>query len=258
MILYIQYLKAYFMSISQYKKSAILTIIGQFLTSLFSLLGINFLFSQFNSLGGFTYEEILLCYSNITFAFSLAEFFARGFDTFPYLISDGRFDRILLRPRGAILQILGATFEISRLGRLFQAILIYIWVLPRSKIVWNFFNIFVLLEIQICGFVLFVSLFILYATICFFTTQGLEIFNIFTDGSREFGKYPFAVYGDKVLKIFTYVVPVACIQYYPISYLTGKTGNMLYAFTPLFVIPYTVLVVIFWKIGVKKYTSTGS
>ena len=51
------------------------------------------------------------------------------------------------------------------------------------------------------------------AGISFFTIEGLEFMNIFTDGSREFGKYPLSVYGKGVLKFMTYVIPFALVQY---------------------------------------------
>ena len=258
MKLYFKYLRAYFLSIAQYKKSAVLTIIGQFFTSLFSLIGIQFLFSNFKTVAGFTFEEILLCYANIMFSFSIAEFFGRGFDTFEGIMANGQFDRMLLRPQNEIVQVLESTFEISRIGKLIQSLLIYLLIIPNSSIEWNVCRLLVLIEMLVCGVILFISLFIIYASFCFFTTQGLEIFNIFTDGSREFGKYPFAVYGENVLKIFTYVVPVACIQYYPICFLTGKSIHIADALVPLVSLPYIFLAALFWRKGVKRYKSTGS
>ena len=54
--------------------------------------------------------------------FTLAEILGRGFDTFPSMIRQGTFDRVLLRPRSAILQVLGSKFELARLGRVLQSI----------------------------------------------------------------------------------------------------------------------------------------
>ena len=46
--------------------------------------------------------------------------------------------------------------------------------------------------------------------------------NVFTDGAREFGKYPIAVYGKKALLFTTFIIPYALIQYYPLMYLIGR------------------------------------
>lgn len=83
------------------------------------------------------------------------------------------------------------------------------------------------------GVIVFSGLFLVYASLCFFTTEGLEVMNILTDGGREFGRYPLSVYGEGFLKFFTYVVPLALFQYYPLLYITGRSENLLYMFLPV-------------------------
>lgn len=57
--------------------------------------------------------------------------------------------------------------------------------------------------------------------------------NIFTDGGREFGMYPLSVYGESVLRLLTFTVPLALFQYYPLLYLTGRQQSLLNALCPL-------------------------
>ena len=66
----------------QYKTSFFLTVLGQFFTSFSAFLVIYFMFARFNSVEGFTYSEVLLCFAVVLLSFSLAECFARGFDAF--------------------------------------------------------------------------------------------------------------------------------------------------------------------------------
>lgn len=56
------------------------------------------MFQRFSQVEGFTYQEVLLCFGVTLMEFSLAESFARGFDTFSDLVNKGEFDRILVRP----------------------------------------------------------------------------------------------------------------------------------------------------------------
>lgn len=105
---------------------------------------------------------------------------------------------------------------------------------------------------------MFSGLFMVYAALRFFTTEGLEFLNIFTDGGRELGKYPIGVYGNAVLKFFTCLVPLAMVQYYPLLYLTGRDERVIAGLCPIagfvFLIPCYVL----WRFGVRHFTSTGS
>lgn len=182
---------------------------------------------------GFTYKECLLCFSIVLMAFSLAEIFFRAFDTFPNIIGNGQFDRMLVRPRGLIFQVLASQFELTRLGRLLQAIILFLYVLATGDIVWNRLKIITICFMIISGTVIFASIFILYAGICFFTLDGLEILNIITDGAREYGKYPVSVYGKFVLIFSTAAIPYALFQYYPLLYVIGKSENTLYCGLPL-------------------------
>lgn len=49
--------------------------------------------------------------------------------------------------------------------------------------------------------------------------------NIFTDGAREYGKYPLSVYGKKMLLVTTFLIPYALIQYYPLLYILEKDSR---------------------------------
>lgn len=242
----------------QYKTSFILTAIGQFLSSFSAFLGIYFMMTRFNAVNGFTLEEVMLCFAAVLMAFSLAECFFRGFDTFSTIISNGEFDRILVRPRNEIFQVLASKMEFTRIGRLFQAVLVFCYAIPASGIHWTFDKIATLILMIVGGIGVFCGLFIIYATLCFFTTEGLEVINILTDGGREFGKYPLSVYGKGILKFFTYAVPHALFQYYPLLYLTDRSDSKLYMLLPLLALGFLIPCLIIWKIGVRHYRSTGS
>lgn len=242
----------------QYKTSFILTAIGQFLGSFTAFLGIHFMFMRFDSVDGYTYNETLLCFASIIMSFSLAECFARGLDRFPTIISNGEFDRILVRPRGEIFQVITAKFDFTRLGKLVQAVIVFCYAIPTCGVDFTPDRVLCLVLMIICGTFLFSGVFVVYAFICFYTTEGLEFMNIFTDGVREYGKYPLAVYGKEILHITTYVVPFALIQYYPFLYLIGRVDNPMYIFLPILALLFLIPCMILWKIGVRHYRSTGS
>lgn len=258
MNLYWKYASISLRSQMQYKVSFIMSAVGQFLVSFTTFLGVYFMFSRFNSVKGFTFSEVLLCFAVILTSFSLAECFVRGFDAFSGIISNGEFDRIMVRPRNEILQVLASRIEFSRIGRLLQALVMFAYAIPASKVDWTPDKILTMMFMLAGGFIVFSGLFIIYASLCFFTIEGLEFMNIFTDGGREFGRYPFSVYGEGVLKFLTYVIPLALFQYYPFLYLIGKSDNTYYMFLPLVGMLFIVPCLIFWRIGVRHYQSTGS
>lgn len=258
MRLYLKFAEITLKSQMEYKASFFMVTAGQFLMAFSAFWSIYFMFSRFNSVDGFTYSEVLLCFASLLTSLSLAECFVRGFDSFSEIISNGEFDRIMVRPRNEILLVLSSRIDFSRLGRIIQAAAVFAYAIPASGIIWSADKIATLIFMLAGGFVVFSSLFLLYASLCFFTIEGLEFMNIFTDGGREFGKYPFSIYGESVLKFFTYVIPLALFQYYPFLYLTGKSDKLLYMFLPLISMLFVIPCYLFWKVGLKHYKSVGS
>lgn len=258
MKLYIRYIGMLLKSQMQYKASFFMMALGQFLISFTAFLEIYFMFSRFHTVKGFAFSEILICFAIVLTAFSVTECFVRGFDVFPRLIRSGDLDRILVRPRSEIFQVLTSNVDFTRMGRLIQSILVLLYAIPASKISWSFDKIATMVLMIAGGMAVFTALFVLYAGISFFTIEGLEFMNIFTDGSREFGKYPLSVYGEGVLKFFTYVIPIALFQYYPFLYLTGRSDQVGFAFLPLAGFLFLIPCYGFFKFGLRKYKSTGS
>lgn len=258
MRLYFKYVAVLLKSQMQYKTSFFMTVIGQFLVSFSAFFGVYFMFERFNEVDGFGFSEVLICFAAVLMAFSFAECFVRGFDTFPKLIKSGALDRILLRPRSVIFQVLTSTIEFSRVGRFLQAIITLCYAVPTSGVVWTFDKVMTLVLMIVGGIGVYTALFILYAAFSFFTIEGLEFMNVFTDGTREFGKYPLSIYGKGVLAFFTYVIPVALFQYYPFLYLIGRTDNTWYVFLPVVGMLFVLPCYAFFVYGLRKYKSTGS
>ncbi len=242
----------------QYKVSFFMTLTGQLITSFSAFLGIFFLMERFHAVEGFTVGEVMLCFATVLMAFSIAECFARGFDRFPSMLGNGEFDRVLVRPRNVVLQVLGSKIDFTRLGRFAQAVVMFCVLIPTCGVNWTPGKAAVLALMVAGGVVTFAGLFVIYAAICFFSTEGIEFMNIFTDGGRQFGAYPLAIYGEGILRFYTFVIPLALCQYYPMLYLTGRSPKAWYGILPVLSAVFLVPCFLLWRVGVRHYKSTGS
>jgi ABC-2 type transport system permease protein len=258
MRLYFSYFAMHVKSQLQHKGNFLMLLAGQFLIAFSALVSVWFMFMRFHQVDGFTFEEVLLCFASVLMAFTLAETFGRGFDRFPVMISNGEFDRALVRPRSLVFQVLVSQLDLTRLGRLVQAVLVFAWAIPKSGVVWQMDKVFTLVLMVACGAALFFALFVVYAALSFFTLEGLEFMNILTDGGREFGAYPFSIYGENVLRFLTCVVPLALVQYYPLLYLTGRSDSLLHMLSPLISLLFLLPARALWLLGLRHYKSTGS
>lgn len=256
--LYRHYLSVLLRSAMQYKSSFLLGAAGQFFVSFNGLLGLSFIFARFSSVKGYTYEEALLCYGVMLLGFSIAQCIARGLESFSFLIKNGEFDRILVRPRSPLLQILGSRFEANRFFRILLACGMLSYGARHCLAVWTLQKAAVLL-LMLAGITgLFAGLFLLGASISFFTIEDGGFLNVLIYGGSEHGKYPVDIYGKQMLRFCTYVIPYALVQYYPLQYLLGRTARWEYALYPLGSAVFLLACYGAWRFGMRHYQSAGS
>ena len=258
-------MKIYFESLAmhlkaelEYRVNFILSFLSQilvFFTYYFIILA---LFTKFNNIKGFTLYEVLLCFSIIQFGYAFNEVFARGVDRFDDLIIRGDFDRLLLRPKNIILQVLCSNSDFVKTSRIIQSLIIMIVALAHLNIEWNILKVITLILMLISSCVIFFGIFLAAAAYCFFTVQGLEVRNVFTDGGKHMAQYPIGVFKKGFVYFFTFIIPYAFVNYYPLLFFIGKSDNILYAFSPILVILYLIPCILLFYFGMKRYSSVGS
>jgi ABC-2 type transport system permease protein len=246
----------------QYRASFVMQLIAHFLLTAIEFLGLWALFHRFANIRGWTLPEVALFYGSINISLALADSLGRGFHLAADLIKSGDFDRLLLRPRPTSFQILAQGIEPKRLGRLVQATAILFWAATAVETTWTPAKSALLLAAVASGALLFLALFILEATLAFWTTQGLEIMNATTYGGVEAAQYPLSIYHEWFRRFFTVVIPLACVGYWPMLAVLGRpvpaSLGWLPWTAPLAGPVFLLVSLAIWKVGVRRYTSTGS
>jgi len=261
--LYLRYASFSLREQMEYRANAILAVIGQLFLHGVEFLAIWSLFDRFGSLREWSLPEVALLYGMANVSMALATAVSRGFDVFDTLVKSGGFDRLLLRPRSTALQVTAQHLQFSRLGRLIQGTAVLVWAVSALDVSWGIANSALLAAAVLGGACLFTGIFVLQATMCFWTTESLEIVNTVTYGGLETAQYPLPIYARWFRRFFTFVIPLACMNYLPFVGITGgpdPLGAPAWApwlsplAGPLFL--YGALHV--WRIGVRHYRSTGS
>ncbi|MDF2549383.1 MAG: transporter permease [Chlamydiales bacterium] len=231
---------------------------SHFAATSIDLIGIAILFHRFHAIGSWRLEEVALLYGVVHMAFAIAECLSRGFDQFSWQIKSGQFDRLLLRPRSAPLQVAAIEIQLLRLGRFLQGFLVLNYAIYSLSLNLGPAQILLLFSAVIGAACLFYSLFVLQAALSFWTVESLEMMHVFTYGGVETAQYPIFIYQDWLKRFFIFIVPLASITYFPISYLLQKEANLLYPFLPALGPAFLWLAFKVWAIGQRRYTSAGS
>ena len=205
-----------------------------------------------------------MLYAITSMSFGMAELFGAGIDVFDETIRRGEFDRVLLRPIGALTQIVSSEFRLRRLGRLSEGVLVFILALHLLyRLNWTAAKFVIMLFGIASGALIFIAILLLGATVCFWTIQTTELTNILTYGGREMLSYPLTIYNQGMQRFFLFVVPLAFGTYIPTCYLLGIPLPFGLPAAIAFGAPFVALAFVLiartiWRLGVYHYQSTGS
>ncbi len=220
------------------------------------------LFSRFSSLGQWNGGEILLFFGMMQFSFSLVEWFARGVSSFSVMVQTGWFDTVLLRPRGTFVQLMFGQMDPRRLGSTLVGLTAIVMATHQTSIHWTWDKLICLLFSLAGTFALFLGLFLIEAVVSLFSVKSIEMVNILTYGGRTACQYPIDIYPKPMRALFLTVAPIGLTMHLPAAYILGKSlwgeAPWLAFVSPISGFIVLGLMLIIWRIGVRKYRSTGS
>ena len=259
-MLYNKYVKMHSKSSFQFKTNMAMVSFSSISISLAEIFSIFLLFKRFESVGYWGFYETALMFGIITTVFSFTECFARGFDEFSNLIKHGDLDRLMVRPVSIVYQVFGSKIEFSKLARVILGIIVSIVAIINLNIAWTMSKIIVLILTYICGCFVILGVMMVGAGISVFSVENLEFINIITNGAKETSYYPINIYNKWLSRFFTFIVPVACFNYLPLSFIMGY-GNLpqtVYALSPLIGALFLIPCLLFFLWSLKKYQSSGT
>jgi ABC-2 type transport system permease protein len=261
--LYRRYVAVSIRSQMQYRGSFAMSAISGFIVTASEFLAIWALFGRFGQIRGWRLPEVAVFYGITSVAASIGDAVGRGLDVFGATVKSGDFDRVLVRPRGAVLQLLGQDLALRRVGRLTQGLAVIGYAAAAGTIDWTLARIALLFAAIAAGVCAFLGLLVLQATTAFWTVEGLEVWNAFTYGGATMSQYPLAIYRWWFRGFFIFVVPIGCVSYFPGVAILGRTDPLgAPAFVgwiaPLAGPAFLAIALQVWRIGVRHYRSTGS
>ncbi len=246
----------------QYRSSLLMQVIAQIVMTGGDLLAVTVLLSRFKAVGHWGAGEILFFFGVMQATFAMTELLGRGVTTFQGMLQRGDFDALILRPRPLLCQVMVAQLDLRRLGSFLVGVTAILLAGSNLHIQWTFLKALLLAEVVLSSILLLLGLFLIEATVSFFSVKSIEMVNVLTYGGRSTCQYPVDVYPSWVRFLFTWIAPFALCMHWPVSYVLGQPMVQLplwgYFLTPLAGTAFFLLMVRVWYLGVRKYRSTGS
>lgn len=248
----------------QYRVDSLVATLAVFIRESANIIAIYLALLKFDRINDWNVNEMLFLYSILflTYAFVVSLF--ADLRQFSDTIREGRFDRLLVRPRSLLLQlILNNADLIASAGHGTLGILLFVISAGRVGIHWDFVTILYYIGAIIGGILIQGGMFIIFSSLCFYFVETNSIRDIFYWNMRKFAGYPISIYHKLIQGILIYVVPFAFVNYFPAQYLLRKEDMADYPVAYIYIAPFVGIIVyavayLFWRVSVKRYYSTGN
>jgi ABC-2 type transport system permease protein len=246
-----------------YRASFALMTLVQFLITGLDFVGIVVMFASVDALGGFSLEEIAFLYAGSALCLGIADLLVGNIERLGLRVRMGTFDAMLVRPVPAFVQMCADEFALRRLGRIVQGLVVFVWAVAHLDIHWTAARIMLVLYLAVFGSAIFLAIFTIGAAVQFWTADASELAHSFTYGGSTLAQFPMTIYPREAVKALTFIVPITFINWYPSLYILGRDDPLglptaAQFASPVAAVAAAAVAALVWRVGIRRYRSTGS
>lgn len=250
-------------SVTSYRASFLVEMVGNMGATVFDVLTVLVLFRATPQLGGFDLREAVLMVGLSSAAFTLADMLVGNVDRLKVYVRAGTLDAVLVRPLGALPQLLLMDLPLRKLLRVIFGGVVLGWAVSANDIDWTPGRVLLVVLAPLAGCVFFGAIFVISASLAFWWVESGEVGAAFTYGGRDFTSYPVTVYSGWFRGLFAYALGFAFVAYQPALALLGRAdplGLPAWAgyLSPLVAVVAAGVAAVVWRTGIRHYRSTGS
>ena len=241
-----------------YRADFIISNIGMIVSNLVGFVTFYILFQNFPSINGWTMYEMLFLYGFSLIALTPVQCFFDNNWNLRYAVKTGDFIKYCFRPINIFFYYISEVFDVKGLGQLAFGLgtLVYAWrhlAIPVTAV-----SIAQTVLFLIAASLFMIAIMNFAAATCFWI-QNSGYIMVIMFRFKDFAKYPASIFNTLFRIVFTFVIPIAFIAYYPALVLLRPASVPLLSWlSPLIGLVFFYLSYRFWLLGARKYDGTGS
>ncbi len=241
-----------------YRTDFIISMIAMISTNIVDFLSFWIIFQNFPSIMGWNYYEMIFLYAFSLLALTPMQcLFDNNWNLRNYVYS-GDFVKYCFRPMNIFFYYMSEVFDIKGIGQFIFGLIALIYSWPHLNIVITPILILELIIAFISASLFMIAIMNIAAATCFWIiNSGYVMMTMFQ--FKGYAKYPITIFKGFFRFLFTFIIPIAFISYYPsLAFLRPNHVSILTWLTPVIGILFFWLSYHIWMKGATTYNGTGS
>lgn len=262
--LFFAYAKSGIKTRFQYRLDAFTATLAVFLREAAGIIAMYLALLKFDTINNWNINELMFLFSLIFITYGIFIVFFMALRDFSDWIKHGDIDRVLLRPRGVLTQLVmcGADW-LAALGHGTLGILLFIVSANKVGIEWNAVTVIYYIVTIASGVLIQGAVFLFFSAISIYFIETQSLKEIMYWNLRKFAGYPISIYNKFIQTLLIFVVPFAFVNYFPAQFLLRKPDMAAYPEWFMYISPFVGIVLYllayaFWKFSMRFYKSTGN
>ena len=249
-----QYIKARM----QYRADFIISSIGMLLSSITGILLFWVVFNTIPTLAGWSFDELLFIYGFYLLALSPPQILFDNIWSLRMKVWDGSFIKYYFRPLNMLFYYVSEVVDIKGFTQFVLGILCIIYASAQLGLQWSLLKVLLLVAMVSTASLVMISMLIIAGSSAFWIVNSYPVL-AFAFKLREFAFYPVTIFDGFFRILFTYLIPLGFIAFYPAQvFLRPQDISLTVYLSPLVGIVFFFIAYKVWTTGVNFYTGTGS
>lgn len=201
-------------------------------------------------------NEVMLVFSFSTLIYGMHALLFGNFRSLKRYLFTGQFEIMRIRPIHIVRHLMIVDFRSESIEQIFLGSILLVYSATQLTVEINFRNILTALYFVACGAAVLGGLSLFSSSFLFFTQGAFTPINFISE-LREYTKYPIEIFGKGLQFVFTWLIPIGYVSYYPsIFFLRNQSNICLYS--GLVALTSLLLGYVVFNIGLRFYEGVSA
>jgi ABC-2 type transport system permease protein len=242
----------------EYRADFLISAAGIIVVNLVGVLTLWIIFHSISDLAGWSYHELIFVYAFVLLATLPVQLFFDNVWQLNSKLIDGSFIKYYFRPLDILFYFISERLEIKSIGQLVVAAVMLVYASGELDIAWSAANIGIFLLLLLSSSLVAMTIILLASSVGFWVLNSAFAL-VFVSKLNSLAHYPMNIYNDFFKFLFTFIIPIGYIAFYPAKLiLRSSEADALVFLSPLVGVIFFVIAYLVWIRGAAGYLGTGS